>query len=268
MREAGDRTRGPRPTRRTRTPCTPPSTRPSTTAEVGEVLDGLLSAVAPSPGWSNALAAKLIALTIPGVPDVYQGSELLGAVAGRPRQPAAGRTSTAVLPCWAAGRSRPGAPKLRVTSRALRLRRDRPELFTTYAECRRRARRPTTCWPSTAAARSPSRPGCPSALAARGGWGDTTLHLPDGEWRDELTDVLTTGRQRSARCLSTYPVALLSRGWADVRGPFDVWAPGADSAFDCPWAMASSRCAGRTAGWWTPSEPTPTRRRETSTTAT
>ena len=28
------------------------------------------------PGWSNALAAKLVALTIPGVPDVYQGSEL------------------------------------------------------------------------------------------------------------------------------------------------------------------------------------------------
>ena len=28
------------------------------------------------PGWSNALAAKLVALTMPGVPDVYQGSEL------------------------------------------------------------------------------------------------------------------------------------------------------------------------------------------------
>ena len=30
----------------------------------------------PAPGWSNALAAKLLALTMPGVPDVYQGSEL------------------------------------------------------------------------------------------------------------------------------------------------------------------------------------------------
>ena len=28
------------------------------------------------PGWSNALAAKLVQLTMPGVPDVYQGSEL------------------------------------------------------------------------------------------------------------------------------------------------------------------------------------------------
>ena len=28
------------------------------------------------PGWSNALAAKLVSITMPGVPDVYQGSEL------------------------------------------------------------------------------------------------------------------------------------------------------------------------------------------------
>ena len=28
------------------------------------------------PGWINSLSAKLIQLTIPGVPDVYQGSEL------------------------------------------------------------------------------------------------------------------------------------------------------------------------------------------------
>ena len=43
--------------------------------EVREVLETLLVRVA-GPGWSNALAAKLIAITIPGVPDVYQGSEL------------------------------------------------------------------------------------------------------------------------------------------------------------------------------------------------
>ena len=28
------------------------------------------------PGWSNALGAKLLQLTAPGVPDVYQGTEL------------------------------------------------------------------------------------------------------------------------------------------------------------------------------------------------
>ena len=41
----------------------------------GRVLDDLLGRVVDA-GWSNALAAKLVALTMPGVPDVYQGSEL------------------------------------------------------------------------------------------------------------------------------------------------------------------------------------------------
>ena len=39
----------------------------------------------------QSLAPKLLQLTMPGVPDVYQGTELVGPVAGRPRQPAAGR---------------------------------------------------------------------------------------------------------------------------------------------------------------------------------
>ena len=43
--------------------------------DVRDVLDGLLEKVA-GPGWVNALAAKLVSLTMPGVPDVYQGSEL------------------------------------------------------------------------------------------------------------------------------------------------------------------------------------------------
>ena len=43
------------------------------------------------PGRSNALAAKLVAITMPGVPDVYQGSELWEPSPGRPRQPAPGR---------------------------------------------------------------------------------------------------------------------------------------------------------------------------------
>ena len=28
------------------------------------------------PGWSNALGQKLVQLTMPGIPDVYQGTEL------------------------------------------------------------------------------------------------------------------------------------------------------------------------------------------------
>jgi (1->4)-alpha-D-glucan 1-alpha-D-glucosylmutase len=44
-------------------------------AERPERWGEVLAAVAEA-GWSNALAAKLVAITMPGVPDVYQGSEL------------------------------------------------------------------------------------------------------------------------------------------------------------------------------------------------
>ncbi|MCU1558616.1 MAG: treY, partial [Microbacteriaceae bacterium] len=43
----------------------------SVVAILGEVLDAIRE-----PGWSNSLSAKLLQLTAPGVPDVYQGSEL------------------------------------------------------------------------------------------------------------------------------------------------------------------------------------------------
>lgn len=39
------------------------------------VLDEIMAAVVDA-GWSNSLSAKLIGITMPGVPDVYQGAEL------------------------------------------------------------------------------------------------------------------------------------------------------------------------------------------------
>ena len=44
-------------------------------ADVRSVLDELAQQIA-SAGWSNSLAMKLVSLTMPGVPDVYQGSEV------------------------------------------------------------------------------------------------------------------------------------------------------------------------------------------------
>ena len=41
----------------------------------GAVLDELVQQIAPA-GWSNSLAMKLVSITMPGVPDVYQGSEV------------------------------------------------------------------------------------------------------------------------------------------------------------------------------------------------
>ena len=60
----------------------------------------------------------------------------------------------------------------------------------------------------------------PLGLLERGGWGDTRLALPEGRWRDLLTDRgLETGLRPSstsegpllATLLSAYPVALLVR---------------------------------------------------------
>ena len=39
------------------------------------LVEGMVATVR-GPGWSNSLTAKLVQLTAPGVPDVYQGSEL------------------------------------------------------------------------------------------------------------------------------------------------------------------------------------------------
>ena len=67
------------------------------------------------------------------------GHRAVGELAGRPGQPAAGRLRRARASCWPGSTRgwRPpvdatGAAKLLVVSRTLRLRRDRPDLFTGY----------------------------------------------------------------------------------------------------------------------------------------
>ena len=93
-------------------------------------------------GWSNGLSAKLLQLTAPGVPDVYQGSELWETSLVDPdnRREVDFDRRERMLSELDSGFSDgllpevddTAAAKLLVTSRALRLRRDRPELFTLY----------------------------------------------------------------------------------------------------------------------------------------
>ena len=145
------------------------------------------------PGQANALAAKLLALTMPGVPDVYQGSELWETSLVDPdnRRPVDFDHRAAVL---AGAAEVDAATKLHVTCTALTLRRERPELFTGYT--------PVTASGSAAAhAVAFDRGGAiavatrlPVGLAAAGGWGDTALDLPEGAWHDVLTGLDTDGR--------------------------------------------------------------------------
>ncbi|WP_134767950.1 malto-oligosyltrehalose synthase [Nocardioides sp. 1609] len=175
-------------------------------AEVRDLLDGLLAAVV-EPGWSNALAAKAIALTVPGVPDVYQGSELWEQSLVDPDNRRAVDFDLRAALLADPDLDHPARAKLLVTSTALRLRRDRPELFTTYAgvEADGDAAAHVVAFDRGGVVTVATR--LPVGLAARGGWGDTTLRLPPGAWRDALTDTPTDGRL--ADLLATHPVALL-----------------------------------------------------------
>jgi (1->4)-alpha-D-glucan 1-alpha-D-glucosylmutase len=150
-------------------------------ADVRGVLDGLVAEI-DEPGRSNGLATKLLCLTIPGVPDVYQGTELWDHSLADPdnRRPVDYDDRVALL---ADG----SHPKLRVTAAALRLRRDRPELFTSYTplSASGSAADHVLAFDRGGSVTVVTR--LPVGLARDGGWRDTTLPLP-GRWRDVITD--------------------------------------------------------------------------------
>lgn len=179
-------------------------------------------------GTSNSLSAKLVQLTMPGVPDVYQGTEFRDGSLTDPdnRRPVDFPARISALAELDDGK-RPDSyteerAKLLVVSRALRLRRDRPELFGGY--------RPL---PASGAAAdhvvafdrgTGSREGggtgngsgavtiatrLPRTLERDGGWRDTVVELPRSV-TDEFTGrQFTAGPVPVGTLLDRYPVALL-----------------------------------------------------------
>jgi (1->4)-alpha-D-glucan 1-alpha-D-glucosylmutase len=218
MREAGDRTTWTAPD-----PAYEEAVHAAVDAahddpRVTTLLEDLLTHLA-GPGWSNALAAKLVALTMPGVPDVYQGSELweqslvdpdnrrfvdFDARADLLASNTGGRTvSLSLRPDDA------GAAKLALTREALTLRRDRPELFTAYAPVDARGPRADHVLAFDRGGAITVATRLPVGLEAAGGWGETELSLPDGDWHDVITD--RPASPKLADLLSELPVALLVR---------------------------------------------------------
>ena len=184
--------------------------------EVARLIGGFVDEIAPH-GWFNSLAAKLIQLTAPGVPDVYQGSELWETSLVDPdnRRPVDFAERRRILAELDAGVQPPldatAAAKLLVTSRALRLRRDRPELFTRYTPLPvvGEAADHLVAFDRGGALTLATR--LPVALERGGGWGDTVVAVPGRP----MTDVITGrpfpgGLLRVADLLETYPVALLA----------------------------------------------------------
>ena len=141
-------------------------------------------------GLDQRAGRQAAALTVPGVPDVYQGSELweqclvdpdnrrpvdFAARDGAARRHRRTRSTTGVDDAGAAKlRGHPrGADAAARPARAVhQLRRRWPP----------RARRPTTCSPSTAAARSPSPPGCRSASPAAAAGATPRSAARPGSW--------------------------------------------------------------------------------------
>ncbi|HEV7646951.1 MAG TPA: malto-oligosyltrehalose synthase [Actinophytocola sp.] len=168
------------------------------------------------PGWSNALGQKLLQLAGPGVPDVYQGSELwdLSLVDPDNRRPVDYPTRATLLERleegWLPEVDDTGAAKLHVVRTALRLRRERPALFTGYRPLPADgpAAGHVVAFTRTGVAAVATR--LPVGLA-RKGWQDTVLALPPGPWTDHLTRRPVPGTAPLADLLDHYPVALLVR---------------------------------------------------------
>ncbi len=190
--------------------------------ELRGLVEEFVEAVAPY-GWSNSLSAKLLQLTAPGVPDVYQGSELWETSLVDPdnRRPVDYVLRRALLaridgenpsatPGWMPEVDSGGAAKLLLVSRSLRVRRDRPELFTRYAPLAAigAAAAHAVVFDRGGAVTIATR--LPVGLDRAGGWGDTIVVLPHRPVLDALTGRRYAGGElRLAEVLERYPVALL-----------------------------------------------------------
>ncbi len=180
--------------------------------------------VAPliAPGRVNSLAQTLLKLTAPGIPDIYQGTELwdLSLVDPDNRRPvdyALRRRLLAALdavtPEQIMARSDEGLPKLWVIRQALRLRRLRPAPFGADGAYRPLAADGARADHVVAFARGDGAVTVVPRLVMRleDSWLNTTLELPSGAWRNELTGDVVQGVERLTDLLARFPVALFSR---------------------------------------------------------
>ncbi len=175
-------------------------------------------AAAAAPARVTTLGQKLLQLVMPGVPDVYQGAELvdLSLVDPDNRRPvdyAQRRTRLARLDAGEAPADLDDE-KLLVTSRTLRLRRDHPEWFV--GEEATRTRVCTTSDHALAVGRGDATGVHAVAVVTRlgaslGSWGDATVALPPGQWVDVLSGARVTAESPVplAGLLTSLPVALL-----------------------------------------------------------
>ncbi|WP_328631874.1 malto-oligosyltrehalose synthase [Streptomyces sp. NBC_00356] len=154
---------------------------------------------------ANILGAALVHLTMPGVPDLYQGTEHEYRALVDPDNRAPARLAP-----------KEHSAKAELTGCALRLRRAHPEWFggaATYEPLRAEGPGEAHC---VAYARSGRVVVATTRLSLRladaGGWRSTQLALPEGEWVELLGPGRRfSGHARVAELFEHLPVALLVR---------------------------------------------------------
>ena len=162
------------------------------------------------------LGQKLLQLTLPGIPDTYQGCEVVSLTLVDPdnRRPVDFadlklRVEEIVENCPRGLDDE----KMYVTVRTLALRKELRGFFGDaghYVPMQSTTRHVVGFTRGDEVAVLVTR--APRRLEAAGGWGHQTVILPDGLWRDELTDTLYEGGTvRCSDVFETMPVALLRR---------------------------------------------------------
>ncbi|MDT5340177.1 MAG: (1-_4)-alpha-D-glucan 1-alpha-D-glucosylmutase [Mycobacterium sp.] len=157
---------------------------------------------------SDSHAQKLLSLTVPGIPDVYQGTELwddslVDPDNRRPVDYPARRQALAAL----------SDAKIRIVWAGLHSRAEHPDSYLAGNYV------PVPATGSAAQHLVAFRRGADVLVAvqrwtvnlAETGWGDTALPLPDGDWVDRLTGRTFTGHASAAELLADLPVTLLER---------------------------------------------------------
>jgi (1->4)-alpha-D-glucan 1-alpha-D-glucosylmutase len=157
---------------------------------------------------SDALGQKLLALTVPGIPDIYQGTELWDDSLVDPDN----RRAVDYVARRAALKELQH-PKMRIVTTALRLRRSRPDSFLhgdylpvlATGEANEHV---------VAFSRGDDILVAVTRWTVRlkeTGWGNTMVPLPEGSWTDTLTGAMASGPTPAAELFAVLPVILLER---------------------------------------------------------
>ncbi len=178
-------------------------------------------------GRVNSLAQTLMKHTAPGVPDLYQGSELWDLTLVDPdnRRPVDYGLRTKLLremlrlsatgaAAEAMRRADEGLPKLWTIHQALCLRRERPESFGAQAAYTPLKVEGANAGHVIAYLRGESVATIvPRLVTVLGGeWGETAVELPLGRWTNRLTGAAVAGGKVGMKeALRDFPVALLVR---------------------------------------------------------